>query len=80
MYIQYHHVYVLPSHLREAENDGFLPARDPKDFQGRGAAGKKARRQRHMEAGLERERREKEGGVVSETPAAAAASGRTEER
>ena len=78
MCIQYRHV--LSSHLREAENDGFLPARDPKDFQGRGAARKKARRQRHMEAGLERERREKEGGVVSETPAAAAASGRTEER
>ena len=71
------YIHVLSSHLREAENDGFLPARDPKDFQGRGAAGKKARRQRHMEAGLERE---KEGGVVSETPAAAAASGRTEER
>ena len=51
------------AYFREAKSNRFLPARQPSEFQGRGGNGKKARRQRHMEAGLERERREKAAGV-----------------
>ena len=59
------HIHIVLWCCREAESGSFLPVRDPNEFHGRGGNAKKAKRQRHMKAGLER------GGLANKATAEA---------